>query len=228
MINSRDCLSVTCGCYFYTELTNSNQTLSTLGVYSSVSDCHHPILLSPQGSWLHIRLCCLFWLFFSRDCRELLAMQGWDWDPISFGIELIARKWAVAGSDGGIRRASARIDETRDQGWNIHYIRSDRAGVDTSRLRSGLLFLCSATNVGSRPFIRSTASPRFPDSWFIFTTDRCLMSLLLRRELMNRYDWWICFIFPRKYLSWILALTWHLPDVPMGHVPGVTRVTCQY
>ena len=153
MINSRHCLSVTCGCYFYTELTNSNQTLSTLCVYSSGSDCHHLILVSPQAPAADSTSGSAVYLdYFPSWLSWAVGHAGLRlWDPISFGIELIARKWAVAGSDGGIRRASARIDETRDQGWNIHYsrvrgpvIRSDRAGVDTSRLRSGLLFLCSS------------------------------------------------------------------------------------
>ena len=113
-----------------------------------------------------------------------------EYDRQKNGIELIARKWAVARSDGGIRRASARIDETRDQGWwNIHY--SDRAGVDTSRPRSGLsCFFPPATNVGSKRSHSSgpKRSPRFPDSWFIPTTDRRLMSLLLRQELTNGSD----------------------------------------
>ena len=84
--------ALTCGCYFYTELTNSNQTLSTRGVYSSVSDCHHLILLSPQSppdqaSQADSNCRLLFILIIShRECREL-AQPGlrrrsdinWHW-----------------------------------------------------------------------------------------------------------------------------------------------------
>ena len=125
---------------------------SRIVTISSSSHRNLPAKLTPIASW------CLFWLF-SIVIVVSWPSQGWDADPISVGIELIARKWAVAGSDGGIRRPSARIDETRDQGWLVEYslFRSGRGWHIAPEIRVEL-FLSSSSHkcrIQTTPFIQS-------------------------------------------------------------------------